>query len=170
MLFNALATAAPEEALARHRSSPVPLRRSGVGTGGFWVSLMLVVEGLARLGQRDAILALAPAVDELASSELVMPGGWVLPVAVVAGIASRYAGAWDQAESHFRRAIHLMDTAPYQHQRGQAREWYADMLLARGGPGDRDRARALLAEATAIYGALGFVGLNIRPASVADAV
>jgi len=169
MLFNALTTASPDEALAQHRTSPVPLRKGGTATAGFWVSLVMTVEGLARLGLRDDILDLAPWVEELSSSELVMPGGWVAPAAVAAGIASRYAEAWDQAEAHFRRAIHLMDTAPYEHQRGQAREWYAEMLLARGGPGDRDRARALLAEAQAIYTALGFVGLSTRLASMGDA-
>ena len=36
-------------------------------------------------------------------------------------------------------------------ERAQARRCYAQMLMERGGAGDQEEARALLAEATAIY-------------------
>ena len=35
------------------------------------------------------------------------------------------------------------------------RRWYARMLLDRDGPGDRDKARALLTEAIAMYRRIG---------------
>ena len=35
------------------------------------------------------------------------------------------------------------------------RRWYARMLIDRDGPGDREKARALLAEAIAMYREIG---------------
>jgi hypothetical protein len=35
------------------------------------------------------------------------------------------------------------------------RRWYARMLIDRGGPGDRDKARQLLTEAIATYRQIG---------------
>ena len=40
-------------------------------------------------------------------------------------------------------------------ERAQARRCYAQMLMERGGAGDQEEARALLAEATAIYRRMG---------------
>lgn len=37
----------------------------------------------------------------------------------------------------------------------EVRRWYARMLLDRGGPGDRERARTLLAEARTAYAQIG---------------
>ena len=151
----------PDEALAFYRSGAGPiLKKGGLASVGFWASLPGVVEGLARLECRDDLLALAPFVEELRGSEIVMSTGWGLPVATVAGIVCRWADRWDEAEAHFRLAVHQTDTTPFEFQRGQTREWYAGMLLARGGAGDRDRARTLLGEARGIYTTLGFHGLH----------
>ncbi len=37
----------------------------------------------------------------------------------------------------------------------EVRRWYARMLIDRGGPGDRAKARELLAEAVAMYRKIG---------------
>jgi class 3 adenylate cyclase/tetratricopeptide (TPR) repeat protein len=80
----------------------------------------------------------------------------------IRGALSRYLGMlaattkhWEQGEGHFQDAI-AMNT------RMVARPWlahtqydYAQMLHARDRPGDRDRAHALLVEATATYHELG---------------
>jgi tetratricopeptide (TPR) repeat protein len=162
-LFLVLAIFEPAEALAMFRAGQVPLRKpDGPGTAGLWAALCTAVEGLARLGCREDILALAPLVEELRTKELVIAGGWTLPLATVSGIVNRWAERWDDAESDFRRAIGQMDSIPMHHLRGQAREWYADMLRARNGAGDRDHAERLLTEAVGIYTAMGMTGLAKR--------
>jgi tetratricopeptide (TPR) repeat protein len=158
-LFLVLAIFEPAEALAMLRAGQVPLRKpDGPGPAGLWAALCTAVEGLARLGCREDILALAPLVEELRTKELVIAGGWTLPLATVSGIVNRWAERWDDAESDFRRAIGQMDSIPMHHLRGQAREWYADMLRARNGAGDRDHAERLLTEAVGIYTAMGMTG------------
>jgi len=48
-------------------------------------------------------------------------------------IAAACAADWGAAEKHHLMAIHQADTAPYKHLQPLAREWYAAMLLERGG-------------------------------------
>ncbi len=74
--------------------------------------------------------------------------------ATAAGIAAACAKEWSRAEAHHQRAIQQADAA-YRVCQPDARVWYADMLLARGDEGDRERARVLLAEALALYEAIG---------------
>ncbi len=83
----------------------------------------------------------------------------------VRGSAGRYLGLlaatmerWDAAARHFEHAIAM-------NARMGARPWlarsqhdYAQMLVARGGPGDREQATALRAEASEAYRALGMDG------------
>ena len=89
-------------------------KNDGFAWAGLNTAIAYVVEGLAVLGLHDDVVALSPLV-ELAASELVVPGGWVLPTAVVAGIASRCAGDWDAAEARFQLAARQMDAGPYRH-------------------------------------------------------
>ena len=72
-----------------------------------------------------------------------------------AGIAAAAARHWDRAEEHFRMAIHQSDSAPFRHAQPIARQRYAEMLLARDMPGDRERACELLEEALQMCHAVG---------------
>ena len=71
------------------------------------------------------------------------------------GILAATAARWDEAERHFEVALKM-------NERIGARPWlahtqrdYADMLLARDGPGAADSAQTLLADAVGIYRELG---------------
>jgi hypothetical protein len=52
-------------------------------------------------------------------------------------------------------AIQQADAAPYRVAQPIARSWYAEMLLSRDLPGDRERAHELLREALHMYEAIG---------------
>jgi tetratricopeptide (TPR) repeat protein len=162
-LFEALSVLAPDEARDWHRRDPIVAgsRRQREGAG-YWTASMLTLAALARLGLRDDVIALAPNVDELVSRQLVFAGGWMLPNMAYAGIAHWHLGGWDEAVASFERATHEVDTLPAEFQRGQTREWFAKMLVARGRPEDKARARQLIAEAEEIYLTLGFMGLARR--------
>ena len=71
------------------------------------------------------------------------------------GVLATALGRYDDAERHLEAAIET-------ERRMGARPWHAhaqhdlaSMLLARGEPGDRERANVLLAEARSTYGELG---------------
>ena len=78
------------------------------------------------------------------------------------GILAGVLGQWEEAERSFAEALEM-------HVRMGARPWvartelaWAEMLLARGGPGDEAAARARLAEAIVLADALGMVALAER--------
>jgi tetratricopeptide (TPR) repeat protein len=89
--------------------------------------------------------------------------GWGV---VCYGAAARYLGLlasamsrWEAAERHFNEALIMnarIGSKPYL---SHTQQEYAEMLLARGRPGDRDRALALLDEALAIARELGMQSL-----------
>ena len=160
-LFRALAAHAPDEAVALYRSGEFVLEiKDGFFVAGLGAGISYAVEGLAMLGLYDDVVALSPMVEMLASSELVVPGGWVLPAAVTAGIASRCAKDWDTAEARFQLAARQMDAGPYRHLRGQVSEWHGEMLMARNRSGDRERARELFEHAIATYSSLGMAAME----------
>ncbi|MDX1379886.1 MAG: hypothetical protein R3233_02140, partial [Xanthomonadales bacterium] len=77
---------------------------------------------------------------------------------------------WDAAERHFRHAVEFNERVQALPWLAQTRFQYAAMLLARGGPDDRTRADALLAEALEAARALGMASLArnveaLRPAA-----
>ena len=65
-------------------------------------------------------------------------------------MAAAAARNWDAAETHFRTALDLAETLPQRVDQARVRYWYARMLFSRGGPGDRQRAQGLLAEARSL--------------------
>jgi uncharacterized protein HemY len=87
----------------------------------------------------------------------------------IRGSVSRYLGIlaatrrrWDEAGMHFEDAVEM-------NARMGARPWlahtqhdYARMLLARGGPRDRDRAQEIIDEALASYRELGMQSYAAR--------
>jgi tetratricopeptide (TPR) repeat protein len=134
--------------------------RGRIPTFGAWVALANVVETLALLDRRDEAAALRASAEDLVATGVQC--NWsVTMFATAAGVAAACAREWTRAEVHHQRAIQQADAA-YRICQPDARVWYADMLLARGETGDRDRARALLAEALALYESIGMPGFAQR--------
>lgn len=122
---------------------------------GAWNMLLLVLEGLTVLGEREQAAAFHPLIPELLATGAV----WICTaprfVRTAAGMAAAAAGAWDEAESHFATALAQADAFPCRLEQVEVRRFRGMMLLARDGPNDRDTARALLDDAAARYAGLG---------------
>jgi DNA-binding CsgD family transcriptional regulator len=129
-----------------------------------WLCTMsLLSETCAYLRDRRTAQALYGRLNRYALQNI--SGGGV----AVYGSASRYLGLlvttmcrWDDAERHFQDALEM-------NARMEARPWvthtqydYANMLLARRGPGDRKKAYALLKEALEAAREMGMKSLEER--------
>ncbi len=131
---------------------PAPGRPNTVGS---WNMLVLTIEGLAVLGEREQVAALYPLVPELLATGAVWM--WTGPrlVRTAAGIAAAAAGEWQAAEQHFETASQQADALQQRLEHVDLRRFRAMMLLDRGASGDRAAARSLLGEAADQYGRFG---------------
>ncbi|HWO71678.1 MAG TPA: AAA family ATPase, partial [Actinomycetota bacterium] len=78
------------------------------------------------------------------------------------GLLAATLGRWDEAEGHFRRAVEVNERIGARPWAAHARHDHARMLLARDGPGDRERALELLATCLRTCRELGMVALEGR--------
>ena len=142
------ALAALEE---RREGLPRPGRTSTLGA---WAMLFAAVEGLAVLGEREEAAKLySLALEAVNSGALVAwPVGLYQPLA---GMAAAAGGQWEKAEEHYETALRQAHELPFVIAQPEVRRWYARMLIDRNGPGDREKARELLAEAIAMYRQIG---------------
>jgi hypothetical protein len=115
---------------------------------------MASVESAVLLDLREHAAALYPLMRQLLAGGLVDFWGLGL-TEKVAGIAAAAGRAWPDAEKHFENARRTADAMPHRVEQPEVRRWYARMLLDRDAPGDRERARSLLAEARTAYEAIG---------------
>jgi hypothetical protein len=127
-----------------------------------------VVEGVARLGQREEVARLHPLTEDLVSVGGVFFGTHLHRT--TAGIAATCAREWTRAEAHFRAAIAQADSLPVRLAQPHARIGYADMLLERRDPGDASRAAPLLTAAVSMYDALGMPAFARRAQQQLDAL
>ena len=137
---------------------------------GAWELLPAAVEALAVIGDRAAAAELYPVA--LAATESGAPIHYSvksLPE-TTAGIAAACAGRSDLAEKHLRSALRQAHALPNRIEQPEVRRWLAWMLLERGAPADREPARALLAEAAALYAEIGMPKHRERAASMLAAV
>lgn len=148
-LFLVLAHTDPAHALAELGASqarlPVPGRIPFAGTR---LAMCRVVEGVAEMGD---LARAASYYDECAA--VVGDGAaadFVQVFDCVAGIAAAAGRRWDAAQRHFDAALRIAGELPHLPAQAEVRRWNAWMLSMRNGPGDRDLARTLLAEALAI--------------------
>jgi len=145
------------EALALFEEKRPELPRSGrPNMWGWWAQLMAFTEGLYVLGQREEAAGFHPVLVEARSTGAITTSyieGRLLER--IAGISAVAGEQWDVAEEHFRLALRQADDLPHQLERLETRRFYAQMLAERDGPGDRERARQLLEEATLGYARLG---------------
>jgi tetratricopeptide (TPR) repeat protein len=126
-----------------------------VNESGTWELLPAAVEAFAVIGARDEAAELyGPAVEAALSSAVIRYISKSLPH-TTAGIAAACARKWTHAERHFTAALRQADELPHRVEQAEIRRWLAWMLLERDADGDRERGRALLAEAERAYGALG---------------
>ncbi len=121
---------------------------------GEWEQLLNVVEGRAILGERVAAAALYPLVAEGLGTGAVMSRHSRL-WQIVAGIAASCGKQWDAAHEHFETALRQAHELPHKIAQPEVRRWYAQMLIDRDAPGDRDKARTLLGEAVKMYRTIG---------------
>lgn len=129
--------------------------RAGVTNGlGAWLVLLASVESAALLGRRGQAAAPYPLVRQSMANGAVTP--WCNGmVEKAAGIAATAGRDWRQAQEHFENALRTAHEIPHRVEQPEVRRCYARMLLDRDGPGDRERARTLLAEARAAYEEIG---------------
>src|SRR3990172_6799 len=144
-----------DSALAMLDESRENLPRPGQGNRrGAWMMLVAVVEGLAVLGDRDEAAQLYPLTLDAVATGVLAPWGGSRLLQTVGGIAAAAGGPggeWEKAEEQYENALRQAHELPVVIAQPEVRSWYARMLLDRGGPGDRDKARDLLTEAIAMY-------------------
>jgi hypothetical protein len=78
------------------------------------------------------------------------------------GLLASCMGKWTDADRHFERAVALNDRMGARPWVAHSRHDWARILLARDGPGDRERAAELLAEAARTAADLGMTVLERR--------
>jgi len=124
-------------------------------TGGAWNMLVLVIEGLTVLGEREKAAALHHlALELLATGAVWIPTGPRF-ARTAAGVAAAAAGEWTAAERHFEVASQQAEVFPHRLEQVEIGRFRAMMLLDRGAPADRETARALLREAGERYARFG---------------
>lgn len=124
-------------------------------TGTAWGLAATAVEALTLLGRRDEAGALYDTMAEMGATGVLMRSWDFRLVATLRGMAASGRGEWEIAERHFEEALQASRRLPLRHEEPEACRFYAQMLLTRGRPGDRDRAQALGERALAGYDELG---------------
>ena len=108
------------------------------------------------IGDRDGAATFYPLVRELRETTgvvLFLMGHQLIER--IAGIGAAAGRRWDLAEGHFQTALRQAEDLPYEIEGAETRRFYAEMLLTRKGPGDRDRAGSLIDEALVTYRRIG---------------
>ena len=123
-------------------------------TSGKWAALSASVQVCLELGRLDEARELYPLTLDALSTGAVFGRDFSMWEAV-AGMAAAAGEQWDAADTHFQTALRQAEEIPHKIGRPEVRRAWARMLILRAGPGDWDRARALLDEAIALYGTLG---------------
>jgi tetratricopeptide (TPR) repeat protein len=122
---------------------------------GAWTSLRCLVEGLVVLRRRDEAATLYPLTLEAMQCGRVAALWDLRLLEALAGIAAAAGGDFIRAEEHFETALRQAHEIPVVIEQPETRRLYAAMLIDRGGPGDRERAGQLLAEASHRYAQIG---------------
>ena len=130
-------------------------RSARPNTFGAWTLLLGVIEGLAVLREREAAAELYPLAFEAIETGTVVSFWGHRLLQTVAGIAAAAGGRWEQAETHYQTALKQAPEIPFRSEQAEVRRWYAQMLLDRTAPGDCDKARTLLGEATGMHQTIG---------------
>jgi tetratricopeptide (TPR) repeat protein len=130
-------------------------RAHQVNNLGSWAMLLLVVEGLLMLGEREQAAALYPLLGELIATGAVCFAFVSRFPRTIAGLAATAARQWQDAEEHFQVALRQAQEFPHQVEMAEIRRFYGAMLLERSESGDSQKARALLTQAGDSYDRIG---------------
>ena len=145
-----------ETALALLDSRHAELPRAGTLNGcGAWQVLFKAVEGLAVIGEWQRAAELYPLTREAIATGTLLTFDASHLIETVAGIAAAAGSEWPNAERHYQNALRQAHDIPFRSEQPEARRWYAQMLIDRNAPGDRDKARTLLSEAVEMYRTIG---------------
>jgi serine/threonine protein kinase/tetratricopeptide (TPR) repeat protein len=152
---HALAYMAPDRAISLLEALRPGL--PGVGPAhpaGAWVRAAGLVEAAFVLGKRAECAELYPVMRRWRDEGGVV--FWTFGLTEkLSGMAAAAGEKWGDAERHFEEALREAERLPHAVERPEVRRWYARMLLDRGFPGDRERARTLLTEARVAYDEIG---------------
>jgi tetratricopeptide (TPR) repeat protein len=132
---------------------PRPGRPNGLGP---WCIPDAAIEALWVIGDRQGAAAFYPLVREFIETTGVMLHIFGPHLAErTAGIGAAAGEQWDLAEKHFRTALRQAEELSFDIEGAETRRFFAEMLLDRNGPGDRDRAHSLVDEALVVYHRVG---------------
>jgi tetratricopeptide (TPR) repeat protein len=112
----------------------------------------------------DLLLPFAGRVSTIANE--VSTGSVALGLGVLGSVMSR----WDEAAGHFEHALEANERMGARPWAAHTRLAYARMLIARARPGDRERAKALLADAADASRELGMVAVGKRVSTLQEEV
>jgi tetratricopeptide (TPR) repeat protein len=118
---------------------------------GSWALLLLAIEGLSILGEREQAAALYRSVCELIATEAVYIVFVTRFPQTIAGIAAAAGREWEAAEEHFQIAARQAEELPNWVELAEVRRFHGAMLLERNGPGDHAKGRDLLNAALQDY-------------------
>jgi hypothetical protein len=109
------------------------------------------------LGERDRAASYYDLVVEcIERTQVICAGFHDLRLAQrTAGIAAAAGSLWDNAEAHFRAALHQAEALPHLPEQAHTRRFFARMLLERDGPGDRAEGTRMATEAADLYRRMG---------------
>jgi class 3 adenylate cyclase len=142
-----------------------------VGSDTYALGPLCALVELARLTGRPAIAELPiPALTRAFQRGAAFSSGWVYLIPRVLGVAAAEAGQWDLAETHFHAALDLALNAGARPELGHTQLDYAEMLIARGRPHQRQRALELVVQAYEPFAELGMGPAAGRAAQMAAAL
>lgn len=133
------------ERLAVHDFADLP-------RGPRWLHILaLLAHTCALLGDRRRALLLYALLEPLAGSTVFATDGliWQGATDYYLGMLATTLGRWEAAARHFDAALALYADNDVPVWMARAQQAYAEMLVARGAPGDEEHARELLAEVLA---------------------
>ena len=144
-----------ESAVSRPKGNDLLPQPGQPNTIGSWHYLQCAVQGLALLGRQEEAGQLYPLTIECLDQGALLINYAFELIQKTAGIAAACGGRWREAEHHYVIALRQTEEIPHMIEQPEVRRWYAQMLFDRDAPGDRDKARTLLGEATQMYRMIG---------------
>ena len=125
--------------------------------------MSLLAETASLLGDTDAAAVLHGLLLPWAALNVVDQSEGIRgSVSRYLGLLATTLGRFEEAHSHFEDALAMNERMGARPWLAQTQEGYARMLVARGGPGDGERADELLGEALATYRELGMEAYAAR--------
>jgi class 3 adenylate cyclase/tetratricopeptide (TPR) repeat protein len=121
-----------------------------------WNLAATAVEAFWMLGEMDEVAELYLTMSALASVSGSVMRAWDFRlVSTLQGMSAGCNGRWDEAETYFETALRQSTELPMLREEPEAQRFYAQMLIGRNQPGDRERAATMLEAALDAYTSYG---------------